>query len=602
MENLPSFNDDRKNMYVTQADVDEEVMKLVRLTPGPKVGHKPLYHALANSPEFGQEFVDRCTEGYKRSEGLQDDFIKTFEKHSNDEYKSPASWDTRTLDLFLVALTFCIGTLFRPIKKAFVIHWCDLFHLPWKWMKSSGWPYCLNKATRSKGAAWNKFTEFSRSVMHTIKEMTLNPMECILPLKTYIIMGYNRFHIAKKDGFAKIRLVFGVPMILLAAEMQLFSGYLFMIKHYGTSPIAYGKEIYNGGMAYVNSKIPNGDTIICDDIGGFDYHVYFWFIYLIYHIVFRNFLSFKRYWPCLKESGKYFMTDTADEPSMKRRWYNVLIIAFRWITEWKVLLPTKQFLHRRFQFLPSGILLTNFLDSIINTIMTYHVCLCLGLTIQDITFIIVLGDDLTFSISSSSLNSLGISQNEFYRRFDSLRARLYNMSSGGKPRYCGRDKNGILFLKYKNQNGRPIRDLEELTAGALVRERHIKPEYLASVLVGLAYAAVATSRAYHDCLKEAFDYCVHAGRDKGAPQSVDPDDRFLSELREEHGFTDDELMKFPDYDEVLERVTRFRPHDSEYYHNFNHEAFAYPQGGYACLFEDVPDTIDICEDIVRSIK
>jgi hypothetical protein len=601
MDKLESFHDERKNMYVEKATVPDDVMNLIRLTPGPTIGHKPLYHALANSPEFGQDFVDKCTKGYKRSEGMTDDFVKTFEKHSNDEYKSPASWDSETMAHFLTALTFCFGVLFRPIRKAFIIHWCDLFYLPWRWTKSSGWPYCVNKFTRSKGAAWNKFTYFGRNVVHGIKYMTLDPKRCVLPLKTYIIMGYNRFHIAKTDSFAKIRLVFGVPMIVLACEMQLFAGYLFMIKFYKTSPIAYGREIYNGGMAFVDSNIRQGDIIICDDISGFDYHVYFWFIELIFRIIFTNFISFTRYWPCFKESSKYFNTEM-DPKDMTSKYYNVLITVFRWICELKVLLPTREFLFRRFQFLPSGIYMTNFLDSVINTIITYHTCLCLGLNIDDITFIIVLGDDLTFTVAATAISRLGLSPNGFYRAFDGLRAKLYNMTSFGTPRYVGRDKNGIIFLKYKNNNGRPMRDLEELTAGALVRERHTKPQHLASILVGLAYAAVATSRTYHDCLKEAYEYCIRAGHDKGVKQEIDPEDRFISVLREDIGLSDEELMKFPTYEEVLERVSRYNPREEETtYHNFNHEAFAYPLGGYDIFFEKIPVDIDICEEFIRSI-
>nr|WRQ64736.1 RNA-dependent RNA polymerase [Durnavirales sp.] len=511
-------------------------------------------------------------------------------------------WDPHTYALFLIALRYCFMRYFTPIKKSFIIHWCDLFYLPWRWAKSSGWPYCVDRKTRSKGTAWNKFTEYGRNVAHGIKHMTLNPMSCTLPLKNYIIMGYNRFHIARAGDFAKIRLVFGVPMILLAFEHMLFSGYLFMIKRFGSSPIAYGKEIYRGGMTYVNSHITNGDIIICDDISGFDYHVYFWFIQLIFRIIFKNFISFKRYWPCFKEGGKYFTT-LMNPIVMMKQYFNVLIITIRWICEWKVLLPTREFLFRRFQFLPSGILMTNFLDSTINTIITYHVCLCVGLRVDEITFIIVLGDDLTFTIPQAALNRLRISANGFYRQFDSIRKDLYNMSSGGKPRYVGRDKNKLVFLKYRNEYGRPIRDLEELTAGALIRERHLKPEYLASVLVGLAYAATATSRAYHECLRDAYDFCIKAGNDKGVKQSIATDDRYVSELCEEIGLSDEELMTFPSYEEVYERVTCYRrPDTSKPYHNFNHEAFAYPNSGHAVLFDPIDADLDICEEFISTIR
>lgn len=601
MEKLASFHDPSKNMYVEKADVGKDIIDLVRITPGPKIGHKPLAHALKNSSKYGPEFVERCTENYHRSSGLVDDFIDTFEKHSHDNLVTPKDWTPMEVDLFITAIIFVFGTILKPRFKSFIIHWCDLFYLPWRWVKSAGWPYVCSPATRSKGRAWNKFTEYGRNVCHTIKEFTLDPWTCVLPLKNYIIMGYNRFHIASVNAFAKIRLVFGVPMILLACEMQLFAGYLFMIKHYRTSPIAYGREIYNGGMMYVNAMIPNGDVVICDDISGFDYHVTFWMIELVLTLIFRNYIDFTRYWPCLKEGGKYFHT-TQPGNSLQRRFYNVLVIVIRWITSWKVLLPTGEFLYRRFAFLPSGMYMTNFLDSAINILMTYHVCLVLGMTVEEITFLIVLGDDLTFSIPRSVLNRLRLSANGFYRQFDATRRRLYNMSSGGTPRYVGTDKNQIVFLKYRNQKGRPIRNLEELTAGALVRERHLKPQHHASVLVGLAYAAVATCPEYHRCLEEAYEFCIKVGRDKGTPQTVDPEDRFLSQLQEDLGLSDADLLRFPKYEEVLEMVTTYKGDDiPEYYHNFSNEAFVYPTPALQYLFSEVT-TIDPCTDIVEKFR
>jgi hypothetical protein len=246
--------------------------------------------------------------------------------------------------------------------------------------------------------------------------------------------------------------------------------------------------------------------------------------------------------------------------------------------------------------------MTSFMDSVINVIITYHALLCLGFECNDITFIIVLGDDLLFTLSQDSLNKIQLSANEVYRRFDAKRKELYNMTSLSRPKVVSRDKNQIVFLKYKNLNGRPIRDLEELTAGALTRERHLKPQYLASVLIGLAYAAVGTCPEYHACLKNAYDFCIKAGNDKGIKQEIDNEDRFIEQLRLSLQLTDDDIMTFPTYEYVRDLVMTVKSTPGiGTYTGFNHEAFVYPNTSYSYLFETCPVEPDVCEEFISSI-
>lgn len=438
--------------------------------------------------------------------------------------------------------------------------------------------------------------------MHTVKESSISFWNRPLPLKHYLIMGYNRFHIAVTGSFAKIRLVFGCPMIQLAGEKQLFYGYFFMLKQFHSSPIAYGREIYNGGMAYINNSIPYGDVIICDDISGFDFHVYFWLCFVIMEIIFNNFICFTRYWPCFKESNKWFF-QTRDAALQYKRFYNVLVVVFRWFTELKVLLPTGHLMTRAFQFLPSGLFSTTFLGSAVNLIVTCHICLVLGLSFTDITFIIVLGDDLLFTLSHVKLRSLGYTPNQFYKQFDAKRKELYNLTSLSRPTYVGTDQNRIVFLHYRNQNGRPIRDLKELTAGALHRERYVKDQHLASVCVGLAYAAVATCREYHSCLREAYTFICKVSASKGITQEVNKEDRFLSELLENSTLTEEQLLNFPSYEEVFDRVTRQQYHDETLPHRtLNSLVFARPYGAHEHLFEQPNSKIILPQTTLNNLR
>lgn len=569
------------------ANEDDKILnKCVRLNPPPRFGHKALYYELLNDKNFGEEFVNRCANNWKRSEGVLDDFVSTLEKAAEDEPINYSSWNEEDQKLFLVALSHVGMKVMAPKYKSKIIHFADLFHLNWNWKASAGYPFVLQKDTMSKRSAWNTFTHAARSTVHNIKYMSYNA--CVngpLILGNYLIMGYNRFHISKVGEFAKIRLVFGVPMILISCEMMLLAGYMFMIKYFQNTSAAYGKETLRGGMAYINSKVKHGDAIIVDDISGFDYHVYFWLLKIMLLFAFNNYISFDRYWPTFKLNGIYFSTPM-DPVKMKAKFKNVLVITFRWMTELKTYLPTHQLLTRSFQLLPSGLFLTTWVDTFYNALMTVHTMLAINFEIEDLTFLINLGDDIVFTIDRQALIRKGISANEFYRRFNAKRKQLYNMSSKPGSAYVGTDKNKIVFLRYRNENGRPIRDLEELIAGALNRERHSRPEHQASILIGLAWAAAGTSLPLHNVLRRAYDFCIKVSSDKGVNQEVDLTDRFITVLQEDYGFSDDKLKVFPSYEEVLDRATRYQP-DTEPHslRALPSDVFAYPRGSYISLFE-----------------
>jgi hypothetical protein len=128
-----------------------------------------------------------------------------------------------------------------------------------------------------------------------------------------------------------------------------------------------------------------------------------------------------------------------------------------------------------------------------------------------------------------------------------------------EPYYVGYDNNKVKFLTYLNHNGRPFRDVIDLAAGSFNKENHINPQYLASHQVGLAWAAAASDREFHDCLARAHSFCIRVGHDKGTTQSVDTSDHLNQTLIEILNIEPEQLLTFPTFEEVFNKVTTYEP-------------------------------------------
>jgi len=607
-DKYPTANKQGSNLLITEHDFPPDAVPLLRFTLPPTFSNRPLYYELIKDPTFGEAYADKCRLGFKRSTDPEKDFLETLSQGTDSPEIKPSDWTDSERTNYMIAFLHVMTVLMAPKYYAYPIHWCDLHYLHWNWNAGACWPYCLDVTHRSKRAAWNKFTQFGRDTLHNIKSFNPATAHTIpLVLGHYFIMGYHRFHLSAIDKFSKVRLVFGMPFIVIATEMQLFAGYMYMLKQFRTSPIAYGRETLRGGMVYLNHNLKHNHIKVCDDISKFDLHVYFFMIIQIYLFAFNNYIDFARYWPMLKLQGIYLNSDKIASYTQKRRYYAVVVTLLRWLTQLRTLLPTHAVMVRRFAIWVSGCFLTTWIDSCVNLIILYTTILSLGLPISAISFIILLADDITFTIDPEPLKAFGWSANEFYRRFNAERFRLFNMQSRA-PYYVGYDNNKVKFLTYSNQNGRPVRDVQELAAGSFNKENHIKPQYLASHQVGLAWAAAASNREFHGCLERAHSFCIRVGHDKGTIQSVDMSEHLNQALVEALGIEPEQLLNFPTYDEVLTKVTTYEPESYLTPHkSLPSDMFLHPNTSIVSYFtpwnpvtpvlfqenlEDVPDYVD----------
>lgn len=607
-DKYPTANKPGKNLIITEHDFPPDAKDLLRFTPCPDFSNKPLYFELIKNSKFGRSYAEECRHGFKRSTDPEADFLETLALGTDDDEIKPSDWTDNERTCYRIAFLHVMMNLMAPKFYAYPIHWCDLHFLHWNWDSSSCWPYCLDRLRRSKRSAWNKFTQFGRDTIHNIKGF--NPASVhLLPLVLghYFIMGYHRFHLAAIDSFAKVRLVFGMPFIVIASEMQLFAGYMYMLKQYRTSPIAYGRETLRGGMVYLNSQLRHDHLKVCDDISKFDLHVYFFMVVQVYLFAFNNYIKFSRYWPMLKSMGIYLNSNQIAEHIQRKRFYCVVVTLIRWLTELRTLLPTGAVMIRQFQIWVSGCFLTTWIDSCINCIVLYTSILVMGLPISCISFIVLLADDITFTVDFRILHESGISCNEFFRQFNATRKRLFNMHSNA-PIYLGFDNNKVVFLHYRNEDGRPIRSVKELASGSFNRERHLLPQHIASHNVGLAWAAAGSDRDFHDCCQAAYDFAIRVGNDKGIEQSVDMTDHFNVMLIETLGIPQESLTMFPTYEEVLSKVTTYDPAFlSEPHRSLPSDVFLHPDASLVPFFEpfsqvsppifqdsldDLPDYID----------
>jgi len=228
---------------------------------------------------------------------------------------------------------------------------------------------------------------------------------------------------------------------------------------------------------------------------------------------------------------------------MYERMDNLLHFLHLWYNNMTFLTADGYAYRRLFAGVPSGLYLTQYLDSFGNLYLIIDALIEFGCSDAEINDILmfVLGDDNLF-MTRWPLGKL----QEFINFMEDYSKRRWNMTLSKTKSVITRLRNKIESLGYQCNNGSPTRPIGKLVAQLVYPERGHNPKHTAMRAIGLAYASAGQDRTFH-----RFCYDVYM---KFASQLELDDAALLRFSRSMPIFSSDDN---PDLDELRILVTRF---------------------------------------------
>lgn len=274
---------------------------------------------------------------------------------------------------------------------------------------------------------------------------------------------FARAQIAR-TGKEKIRATWGYPISVYCEEGRFFYPFLDFIKtREHTLPIAYGIEMANGGMEYINKMLsshPHG-RYVCTDWKSFDKTIPPWLIRDAFTLIAET-INFAQ---VVDVDGNVW--DVNPVLSI-RRWKRMV--------DYFIETPIRTCKGDRYLVtggVPSGSCWTNIIDSIINIIvtrwLTYETTGCFP---ADEIF---LGDDAVYVITTGYVN---------FEDMAGLAKTHFGMDLSVDKSYVTTDKKNVHFLGYFNFEGYPFKNQDFLIAS------FIHPEHTRKTAVEACAAAL----------------------------------------------------------------------------------------------------------------
>jgi len=506
------------------------------------------------SPELAEEAIH----GYRRSKGGDDIAEEDFKK--TDQPFHPVDRDYH----YRKALATC-ERLFRPSRRLKPIAYPDLRYFPWTLNVSAEAPYSYSQYWArelrrmqaeginldSKPTFHNLYDEIfhdNRTHIHNIK-FGLAPFwdkETGLPVPYKWNTLHARAHTVKADKDDKIRAVFGVPKLLLMAEnMFIWNLQKEYLNRKVQSPMLWGYETFKGGWQKLWRTLfkTNFSSVLSADWSGFDHRALHEVIDDV-HGIWRSWFDFdKGYEPSVSDTHDYHASQT-EEWKIQNLWEwmtysvkNTHILGFSGtIYKWT------------FNGIASGFQQTQLLDSFVNAIYLLTCLSALGVDINAPGFnLFVQGDD---SLTTFSERVFQFGGEKFLTKLAAEAQRRFNAILSVDKTSYGTSLNDVEVLSYRNNQGIATRDPAELLAKLLYPERPKRLGGTAASAIGIAMAAMGSSRQVYNTCVNVYDFIVNKLK-------VAPD---FSEFKDYHqtihrSVLDEVLelkpIRFPTYEETL---------------------------------------------------
>lgn len=494
--------------------------------------------------------IDYIENQHKRTdlspETITDDF------YSGDIEQHPEPTDIKS-QLAIETGLQCLTSAWAPPRPAQPVNFYDVqHHYPYKWQVNAELPfvsdkYFLDKRLRFSDffdpvtKLWTKYVNpedalrrygpdphedtlkqvtppkfgFMKQMIFNTVHLWLHYVKMGFPTNGASVAGpyfYQRFifpmllHIktavVKFDAPNKLRSIWGVSKTWIIAETQIYWEYIAWIKlNPGTTPMLWGYETFTGGWfrLYRDLFSPVPLTYVTIDWSRFDKRAHFWLIRKIFTRT-RFFFNF--------EDGYVPTFAYPSSPTAPFKLFNLWSWTIENFFDAPIILPDGKMYKRRFSGIPSGLFITQLMDSWYNYVM-----LCSILAYLDIDprlcIIKVQGDD---SIIRLAVLIPEEEHENFLSQMQSAADHLFGSIISMEKTEIRNDLNGAEILSYRNINGMPHRDVMKMLAQFYhTKAKDPTPEITMAQAIGFSYAACGNDVRIHELLRSIYDYYKEKG-------------------------------------------------------------------------------------------
>jgi hypothetical protein len=425
--------------------------------------------------------------------------------------------------------------LLRPPWLTRPVHFNDLRWYPWNKRPSAEEPY--TSAPKYKEAVNRKFkageiTNHSlstgnlldeifvrtRDEIHDIKRTRLNRNSSNLPFM-YRMNVHAKATLTKTGQSAKTRLIYGVPKLLVMIEAMFFWSIINYHKYTNreNTPLLWPYVTLLGGWYRLNHDLTIPylyyNTFVTVDWSGFDFHALFSVVRDIQDD-WRTLFDFESGYIPTKVPGFDYTETKVDPERFENLW--------EWMCAAQLALPHRMpdgsvwiRLHRG---IPSGLWLTQWLDSHYNLVMMLTILDRMGIDISTL-LIKVQGDD---SITAIKIYIPANQHADFKHQFAYYAKTYFDAISNEEKSDIRSSPQGCEVLGYANNNGMPDRNWHKLLA-QLLYPRARRPTYqtLMARAIGITYADCDRHPQVRLVCQDVYDYLASKGYSPNAKAAQD---------------------------------------------------------------------------------
>ncbi|BCY26954.1 RNA dependent RNA polymerase [Rhizoctonia oryzae-sativae partitivirus 2] len=496
--------------------------------------------------------IDFIENKMRRSDVDQDAILADFFANDVEDHNIPFDHHTEN------GLN-CMLDAFRPPQKCLPAHLNDVeHHYPYKWQVNAEPPFSTDKYflenrhkyqdfwDRAK-QQWVNYVDPIEITRRYAGRITDALLEQVTPakfgfMKNAVFSWTRRWHHIIKDGFAnltglesdayvrdrfifpmllhtktaivkkddpnKMRTIWGCSKPWVIADTMFYWEYIAWLKlNPGISPMLWGYETFTGGWFRLNRDLfisHMKSSFLTLDWSRFDKRAYFSLIQKIMYGV-RSYLDFSRgYLPNVNYPNTEHDWSSSKEIRLERLWLWTLENLF----QAPIVLPDGRMYVRKFAGIPSGLFITQLLDSWYNYTMLATLLSALGFDPRT-CIIKVQGDD--------SIIRLGvlIPPNEhelFLLKLQELAEYYFKAQISLEKSEVRNSLNGCEVLSYRNHNGLPYRDeIQMLAQFYYTKARNPSPEITMAQAVGFAFASCANHKRVLLVLEDVYLHYAQQG-------------------------------------------------------------------------------------------
>nr|WRQ19775.1 MAG: RNA-dependent RNA polymerase [Grapevine alphapartitivirus] len=449
----------------------------------------------------------------------------------------------------------CLSDAFRPPRKCKPCHILDVKHgYPFKWNVNAEPPFATDEYFLKSRPSFGEFIS-KREYEHIDKEDFFrrhpnldnhDTIRDIVPpkfgfIKSMIFSWTRRWHHTIKSGFTdragltnnnyfrnrfifpmllhtktaivkrndpdKMRTIWGCSKPWIIADTMFYWEYIAWVKsHPGVTPMLWGYETFTGGWMRLNAELFRNHlqtSFLTLDWKRFDKKAYFPLIRRIMYNV-RDFLDFDNGYVPTHAAPSHPDWSHHHALRMERLWLWTLENLF----EAPIVLPNGDMYRRRFAGIPSGLFITQLLDSWYNYTMLATLLSALGFDPRA-CIIKVQGDDSIIKLAGLIPPGL---HDAFISKMSELADFYFKAVISLEKSEVRNQLNGCEVLSYRNHNGLPHRDeILMLAQFYHTKARDPTPEITMAQAVGFAYASCGNNNRVLDVCRDIYEYYSSLG-------------------------------------------------------------------------------------------